>query len=251
MRRPPAVTPLLTGISRYDKSLSTRGRGQGTLIEAPIIAWLIETVDGRILYDVGCDYGKIADPAACARHYGGNPFGAPEMTAEQTVPAHLGRLGLGPLDVDLVFLGHGHFDHAGGLADFPDADIHIHADELAAARAGGEAYFAGECEGSMRWRLAHGDYQVCPGVQALCTPGHTAGHMSLLVECCGSATLIAGDAADLQENLDDEVAPGLCWQDRTDLAIGSIRRLKQAARSTGARLLPNHDMRRYRDIAGG
>lgn len=251
MCRPPTVTPLLTGISRYDKSLSTRGRGQGTTIEAPIIAWLIETVDGRILYDVGCDYAKIADPAACARHYGGNPFGAPEMTPEQTVPAQLGRLGLGPRDVDLVFIGHGHFDHAGGLADFPHAEIHIHTDELAAAQAGGEAYFAGECCGQHRWRLAHGDYQVCPGVQALCTPGHTAGHMSLLVEGDKAATLIAGDAADLQENIDDEVAPGLCWQERTDLAIASIRLLKAAARSSGAVLLPNHDMRRYREISGG
>lgn len=250
MRRPPAVTPLLTGVSRYDKSLSTRGRGAGTLIDAPIIAWLIETADGRILYDVGCDYAKIADPAARARHYGGNPFGAPAMIADQTVPVHLRRLGLGPLDVDLVFIGHGHFDHAGGLADFPHAEIHIHAAELAAARAGGEAYFPGECDLPLRWRAAHGDYQVCPGIQALCTPGHTAGHMSVLVELDSTAVVIAGDAADLQENIDDEIAPGLCWRDRTDLAIASIRRLKAEARSARARLLPNHDMRRYREIAG-
>jgi N-acyl homoserine lactone hydrolase len=41
--------PLLTGTHRYEKSLSTRGRGQGVIIEAPILAYLIETPNGRIL----------------------------------------------------------------------------------------------------------------------------------------------------------------------------------------------------------
>ena len=54
--------PLLTATHRYDKSLSTRNHGQGQVIEAPILAYLIETANGRILYDVGCDYSKIADP---------------------------------------------------------------------------------------------------------------------------------------------------------------------------------------------
>jgi N-acyl homoserine lactone hydrolase len=170
------------------------------------------------------------------------------MTAEQRLPVQLGRYGLGPLDIDCVFLGHGHFDHAGGLADFPHAEIRIHADELAAARAGGEAYFPGELDGAHRWRLLHGDEQVCPGVVALCSPGHTAGHMSLFVERDGGAAILAGDAADLQENLDDEIAPGLCWNDRADLAVASIRRLKREARSLGAALLPNHDMGWWRSL---
>ena len=74
--------PLLTGTHRYDKSLSTRGRGTGQIIEAPILAYLIETANGRILYDVCCDYTKISDPAMRA-HYYGNPafaFGPPQMS---------------------------------------------------------------------------------------------------------------------------------------------------------------------------
>ena len=55
--------PLLTATHRYDKSISTRNRGHGTLIEAPILAFLIETRQGRILFDVGCDYAKINNPA--------------------------------------------------------------------------------------------------------------------------------------------------------------------------------------------
>jgi N-acyl homoserine lactone hydrolase len=249
MRRAPVITPLLTGTSRYDKGLSVRGRG-GAAIDAPILAWLIETTDGRILYDVGCDYAKIADPAACALHHGGNPFGAPVMGEEQRLPVQLGRYGLHPRDIDCVFLGHGHFDHAGGLGDFPFAEVAIHADELAAARAGGEAYLPGELDGDRRWRLLHGDAQICPGVIALCTPGHTAGHMSVLVERDDGAAIIAGDAADLQENLDEEVPPGLCWCDHHDLAVASIRRLKREAAAARAGLWPNHDMAWWRARAG-
>ena len=60
------MRPLLTAIHRYDKSLSTRDRDRGRIIEAPILAYLIETTNGRILYDVGCDYRKIAT-LSCVR----------------------------------------------------------------------------------------------------------------------------------------------------------------------------------------
>ena len=60
--------------------------------------------------------------------------------------------------------------------------------------------------------------------------------------------LLAGDAADLQENLDEEVAPGNCWQGRTDEAVASIRKLKALAAETHAWLWPNHDMAFYRRL---
>ncbi|MEO1751263.1 N-acyl homoserine lactonase family protein [Thiofaba sp. EF100] len=242
--------PLLTGTHRYDKSLSTRGRGQGVMIEAPILAYLIETANGRILYDVGCDYAKIADPVQRARHYEGLdfPFGPPVMTEEQRLPNRLARLGLTPLDVDLVLVGHLHFDHAGGLCEFCHSEIHVHARELEAARAGADgAYFAEDFAGDYRWRVAQGEYDLLPGVRAIESPGHTAGHMSLLVELPkGPPILLAGDAADLRENIEDEVAPGLCWQEREDLALASIRKLKSLAREAGAQLWPNHDMAFFR-----
>ena len=64
----------------------------------------------------------------------------------------------------------------------------------------------------------------------------------------GPPVLLAGDAADLQENLDDEVAPGTLWQGREQQAIDSIRKLKALASETGARIWPNHDMAFYRSL---
>ncbi|SDH83163.1 N-acyl homoserine lactonase family protein [Pseudomonas panipatensis] len=244
--------PLLTATHRYDKSISTWQRGHGVRIEAPILAYLIETRQGRILYDVGCDYSKLHDPARRARWYDPQafPMGAPEMTEEQRLPAHFARLGLSPADIDLVFLGHLHFDHAGGLCEVCGAEVHVHADELAAARAqADEAYFADDFAGDYRWKVQRGEYELLPGVRAIETPGHTAGHMSLLIELPkGKPVILAGDAADLQENLDQEIAPGSLWQAREDLAIASIRKLKALAGETGGELWPNHDMAFYQGL---
>ncbi|MDD2827916.1 MAG: N-acyl homoserine lactonase family protein [Sulfurospirillaceae bacterium] len=238
--------PILTGIHRYEKTLSTRGRGQGVIIEAPILAYLIETTHGRILYDVGCDYSKIANDVKRKAYYehDGFPFGPPTMSEEQRLPNRLAELGLKKEDVDVVFCGHLHFDHAGGLCEMCHAEVHVHQKELEAAKAlADEAYFADDFSAPYHWRIYEGEYDLIEGVRAIETPGHTAGHMSMLIELPkGKPILLAGDAADLIENINDEVAPGLCYRDEEALAIESICKLKQLAKEAKAELWPNHDM---------
>lgn len=247
--------PLLLGTHRYDKSLSTRGNGAGTVIEAPILAYLIETRHGRILYDVGCDHRKVNDPALRARFYETPEFafGPPTVSADQRMPARLAQLGLSPADVDCIVCGHLHFDHAGGLHEFAHAEVHVHERELSAAREPADsAYFGSDFlveQGShpVNWCVQAREFSLCDGVHAIETPGHTAGHLSLLVELPrGAPVLLCGDAADLVENLRDEVPPGLCWQERTDLALASLRKLKKLAIHEGADLWPNHDMDFFR-----
>lgn len=252
MTRATRLWPLLTGTHRYEKTVSTRGRGQGQFMDAPILAFLVETPNGRVLYDVGCDHRKIATPALRQRFF--EPmrpqFEPPEMREDQRIPSYLKRLGLGPRDIDVVFLGHLHFDHAGGLCDLPGCEVHVHRDELAAARTGlDDGVFADEIAGADAWHQQAGEYDVAPGVRAVTTPGHTAGHMSLFVELPqGPPVLLCGDAADLVENLADEVAPGYCWQDNEALALASIRKLKRLAMSEGAELWPHHDFAHFRSL---
>jgi N-acyl homoserine lactone hydrolase len=73
--------------------------------------------------------------------------------------------------------------------------------------------------------------------------------MSMWIEMPkGPPVLLCGDAADLQENLDDEIAPGTLWQGREQQAIDSIRKLKALSGETGAQLWPNHDMAFFRAL---
>lgn len=252
--------PLLTATHRYDKTVSTWNRGKGERIEAPILAYLIETRNGRILYDVGCDHAKIHDPALRRRYYDPAVTGyeAPVMTEDQRIPRYLERLGLSPEDVDVIFIGHLHFDHVGGLKELKragcGAEIHVHEAELAAARAGADSsVFADDLvddQGTpFAFRVQAGEYAPAAGVRAVFTPGHTAGHMSMLIELPrGRPILLAGDAADLQENLDDEVAPGGFVKGGHDLAVESIRKLKRVGADTGAWIWPNHDLPFYRSL---
>ena len=242
--------PLLCGTHRYEKTLSTRGTGAGVIIEAPILAYLVETANGRILYDVGCDYRKLSEPALRAQWYGNPafPFGPPEVTEADRLPARLARLGLDVRDIDCVVCGHLHFDHGGGLHEFAHAEVHVHRAELQAMREqADEAYFRDDFAHGAHWCEHAGEATLAAGVQLIETPGHTAGHMSLLIELPeGKPVLLCGDAAGLQENLDAEIAPGLCWRERTDLALASIRKLKRIGAESGAELWPNHDMAFFR-----
>lgn len=247
--------PLLVGTHRYDKSLSTRGRDAGTFIEAPILAYLIETRNGRLLYDVGCDYRKVHDPALRTQFYETPEFafGPPTVSEEQRLPNRLARLGLQPRDIDCVICGHLHFDHAGGLHEFCHCEVHVHERELAAATAGTDsAYFHGDFlpqagGPAPRWKLHRIESALVDGVGLVETPGHTAGHLSLLVELPkGVPILLCGDAADLIENLSDEVAPGICHDDDPQPALASIRKLKKLAIHVGADLWPNHDLAFFR-----
>lgn len=252
--------PLLTGSYSYDKSISTFNLGRGQRIDAPILAYLIETRNGRILYDVGCDHGKISDPVASAHFYKPEVFeyGAPVMEESQRLPKHLARLGLTPKDVDIIFLGHLHFDHAGGLKELRrcgcGAEIHVQQEELDVAKSGADgAVFADDllddAGAPLQFKLQKGEYSLLPGVHAIASPGHTVAHMSMLIELPkGQPVLLAGDAADLQENVDHEIAPGTLWQGREQEAIGSIRKLKNLAKQTGAQIWPNHDMAFYRSL---
>jgi N-acyl homoserine lactone hydrolase len=166
------------------------------------------------------------------------------MDASQRLPNQLARLGLSVQDIDVVFLGHLHFDHAGGLCDVCGAEVHIQIDELAAANPQEDlAYFDNEIVANTDWKIQQGEYDLVEGVRAIASPGHTAGHMSLWIELPhGAPIILAGDAADLTENIVEEIAPGNCWQNKTDLAISSIRKLKDLATEENAQLWPNHDM---------
>jgi glyoxylase-like metal-dependent hydrolase (beta-lactamase superfamily II) len=109
------------------------GKG-GLLAPARLVCHclLIETGQDLVLVDTGFGTGDAADPGRL-----GQPFRAllrPQCVAAETAVRQIEGLGLDPGDVRHIVVTHLDLDHAGGLGDFPQAEVHVFAPELAAAK---------------------------------------------------------------------------------------------------------------------
>ena len=121
---------------------------------------------------------------------------------------HLGDVGCAPEDVDIVLFTHLHIDHVGwnltldGKPTFPNARYVMHRDEwesfhrpeaLADPLNGHIPVFVTPLAELGVLDLLEGDANFTQEVKAICTPGHTEGHMSVVVSSGGEQALIAGD----------------------------------------------------------
>src|ERR1700761_5573104 len=96
---------------------------------------LLETSDsGLVLIDTGLGKTDYLDmPARLGWEFASvyaRPVIDPSLAAIEQVKA----LGFDPRDVRHIVQTHLDLDHVGGLSDFPDAVVHVHATELDAAR---------------------------------------------------------------------------------------------------------------------
>jgi glyoxylase-like metal-dependent hydrolase (beta-lactamase superfamily II) len=91
---------------------------------------LIEAGDGLILVDTGPGLQDYANKPAIIRAF---QFATKvPLNPEEAAVRQVTRLGYKPTDVRHIVLTHMHFDHCGGLPDFPDANIHVHEREYQA-----------------------------------------------------------------------------------------------------------------------
>lgn len=133
--------------------------------------------------------------------------------------SRLRALGFAPGDVRHIVMTHLDFDHAGGLTDFPGAQVHVTRAEAAAARA------RRGLKARMRWRPAQfppsfvehdspgeeffglGTLSGLPGgLRYIPLPGHSPGHAGVLIPAEQGWVLHAGDTIfDMREL----AAPGM------------------------------------------
>jgi N-acyl homoserine lactone hydrolase len=110
----------------------------------------------------------------------------------RSVADALAAIDMSPADIGLVINTHLHFDHCGQNAVFKHAPFYVQRAELDRARRESPELRDWFDFMDARFELLDGDAEILPGLSVLATPGHTAGHQSVIVS---GADLLIGDAA--------------------------------------------------------
>lgn len=208
----------------------------GTPVRFPVYSALIEHETGLYLYDTGFDLDHVNRAL---------PFELPRQEPSQTLPEQLARCGVEPGDVDYVVNSHLHFDHVGGNKHLTEATTVLHKQELRHGRVPEPFERLGYSDpsfdhASAKYELLEGDVRLADGLWLYETPGHTAGHYSMLVELEDSRSMLfAGDACYSKENLDKNIVSGF-HLDPTD-AVRSLHRLAALCDQHDADLYVSHD----------
>jgi N-acyl homoserine lactone hydrolase len=233
----PAVTPLCVGCLTLDKSILVSGE-RGVEVEAPAIVYLVEG-ERTILVDTGFgDVGLMDDL---------HPGFDCRRREDQTLEGVLGSEGYRPGEIDDVVLTHLDWDHCYNLDLFEHADVCVQRRELEYAIAPypmhADRYDAKSLGREPPWLTVdltplEGETDLCPGVTAFPTPGHTVGHQSLAVDTGGETTVVAADAVPTFENLEAENGAF-----RRGLAMNEFEWWESAheVRSRADRILPGHE----------
>lgn len=169
--------------------------------------------------------------------------------------------GVDVADVHTVLMTHLHVDHTSGMRLIPHARFWIARAEwkAAAGRAAAAQGFIGHhLPGEDRVRLVDPDQGEPHGpfartldvfgdgsVRLVSTPGHTPGHMSVLVRTVRGEVLLAGDAAYTLHNVREQRLP-LITANAGDHRR-SLRELK-AFMDAGGLVVPSHDPDAYRSL---
>ncbi len=261
------VHPLLTGEQLAPPVLFERPHGRVALLRAlarrsdriwiPIPAFLaIHPSAGPLLIDTGFHPSVAVDPTNNLGPITGRlaPFRVgPEQAASHRIAAH----DLRPSDIRTVVMTHLHYDHASAISEFPDSTFVVSEHEWYAASEGGwrQGYNHRHFDHAFDWRAIDFDGPAVDSfsafgravdlfgdgsVRLLYTPGHTLGHVSVLLRLAHGEMLVAGDAVYNRAALDHDLRT-LFVADQ-HLYHRSVRELRRfIEQSPGVIVVPGHD----------
>jgi N-acyl homoserine lactone hydrolase len=234
-------------------------------IDVPVPAFLVEHPGvGPILIDTGFHPSVAANPQANLGRLSRFTFKGIQMTPEQAASAQLRKRGIEPATVKVVLMTHLHIDHASAISEFPDSTFVVSKAEWAAASDQGQfhGYVKRQFDHGFDYRLLDfegGDAESFSGfarsfdifgdgsVRAVYTPGHTLGHMSIVLRTGRGEVLVAGDAIYMRRTLDEEHLPYRLEDEH--LFRRSLREIRRYATETPeALIVPGHDWKAWHEL---
>jgi N-acyl homoserine lactone hydrolase len=227
-------------------------------VKAPIQCFLVEHPSaGAALIDTGFHASVAVTPRSNLGLVGSFLYRDVDMRPEQAAAAQLRERGIEPATVRTVIMTHLHPDHASAIVDYPEATFLVSSAEWEAAAD------AGQRDGYVKRQFDHGfDYRLVDfgsdaassfsgfarsydvfgdgSVRVVFTPGHTNGHMSVVLRTANGEVLMAGDAMFMHRTLDDDHLPHLLADEH--LFRRSLREIRQYRKETpDAVIIPGHD----------
>jgi N-acyl homoserine lactone hydrolase len=219
---------------------------------------------GKLLVDTGLHPDALSDLRKDYGRFLARIFGRMQPRGP-AFDARLRALGLEPAAVSQVLMTHVHVDHTGGMRLLPNAQFVIARPEWNVARSSRAAFqgFAthhlppehrvhfvdlerdGERHGPFEHTL---DLYRDGSVRLIGTPGHTAGHMSILLQLpAGREVLLVGDAAYTLESIENERLPLFTASDQAYAdTLSRLRAFKHDNPQTT--LIPFHDPAAWKQL---
>ena len=239
-------------------------------VSAPIHCFLLEHSEGLVLFDTGLDPAIASDPgyvdSAIGRFILRRVFRL-HIGPQDALDLRLADLGFRASDVRKAVLSHLHFDHIGGIAHIPQADLLVSTAEwsqLAGPRPERDWVLREHIElPGARWRpidftptddplLAPfgGCYDVMGdgSMLLLPTPGHSPGSMSMLVRSSNlPPLLLAGDLTYQLDCLMNDRMPGIGDKSQLRSSFAKVRTLREQL--PDLLILPAHDPASVEELA--
>lgn len=230
-------------------------------VEVPINVFVVKHLEGLVLFDTGLDPAVLTNPnyvdSFIGRFFMRRLFRYKMEPEKLTVK--LAGFGYDKADVRKVVISHLHFDHIGGIAEVPQAELLVSRDEwdqLSGPHPEREFVFREHINRhDAKWRPlgfeqtddplfapfgGYHDVMKDGSIILLPTPGHTPGSLSMLVRMEGRAPLLfVGDLSYRTHLLINDQIPGTGDKRQLLAAFANVKALQRHL--PGLVILPTHD----------